>query len=251
MPTKENGQTAESKSENGGDILNALMSSPIGIYVVQDGVIVLSNTRFQETTGYSEEELMGSNPINVVVAEDQEQAKEKAIAMLRKERTASYRFRVTTKTGAVKWIMESVASINYKGKRAVLGNFMDITEIEQFRASFVNSPVGIYMVQDGKIIFTNKKYQEIIGLTEDELIGVYSLNVVYPDDRDRVRDLAVKMLKGERSESYQYRVLDKVGDFKWISETVAPVHHQGRQAVLGYFMDVTDSRLIDDVLKQA
>uniref|UniRef100_UPI0025BBF7BB PAS domain-containing sensor histidine kinase n=1 Tax=Ferroglobus sp. TaxID=2614230 RepID=UPI0025BBF7BB len=30
--------------------------------------------------------------------------------------------------GKIKWILESVVSIRYKGKRAVLGNFVDITE---------------------------------------------------------------------------------------------------------------------------
>ncbi len=230
-------------------VLDALMTSPIGIYVVRNGVFVLCNSRFQEITGYAREELIGRPALDLVIPEDREIVREKAIRMLKKETRSAYRFRILDKENRMKWIMESVASITFDGQRAVLGNFMDITEGEQLRASFLNSPIGIYIVQDRKFIFTNKKFQDITELTEDELLGVYPLNVVFPEDRDQVRRRAVAMLKGERKSPYQFRVMNKIGEFRWITESVAPIQHRGRPAVLGYFMDSTDTMRIEELLK--
>ena len=42
-----------------------------------------------------------------------------------------YEYRAISKSGQVKWILETIISIRYQGKRAALGNFMDITEIKR------------------------------------------------------------------------------------------------------------------------
>jgi len=40
-------------------------------------------------------------------------------------------------------------------------------------------------------------YQKLSGYTDTELIGTYSLNNIYPDDREMVREKAIKCLKGK------------------------------------------------------
>ena len=60
---------------------------------------------------------------------------------------------------------------------------------------FINSPIGIYIVQDGKFCFVNSEFQKTSGFTLDELIGMESLSIILPEDVDLVRKNAVKMLK--------------------------------------------------------
>lgn len=57
--------------------------------------------------------------------------RENAVKMLKKERLSPYEFRVVTKSGETRWIMETVTSIQFQGRRATLGNFMDITRRKQ------------------------------------------------------------------------------------------------------------------------
>jgi diguanylate cyclase (GGDEF)-like protein len=51
--------------------------------------------------------------------------------MLRGELITPYEFRVITKQGQTRWIMETVTHISYEGKRAILGNSMNITDRKQ------------------------------------------------------------------------------------------------------------------------
>ncbi len=105
--------------------------SQIGVYIVQDGRFVFANPQFQEDTGYTEDQLLGADPLMLVHAEDRVAVRNNAVMMLKGERSSAYEYRGVDKAGKTKWIMESVASIQYRGRRATLGNYMDITERKQ------------------------------------------------------------------------------------------------------------------------
>ncbi|TET50210.1 MAG: PAS domain S-box protein, partial [Dehalococcoidia bacterium] len=107
--------------------------SPIGVYIVQDEKFCYINPLFQRFTGYREDELLGWNSLELVILEDRKMVRENAIKMLKGELTSAYQFRVTCKNGSTRWIMETVSSIQYRGRRAILGNDMDITERKQMQ----------------------------------------------------------------------------------------------------------------------
>lgn len=66
-----------------------------------------------------------------VIPEDRECIRENAISMLKGLRTTPYEYRTVNKKGETRWIMETVASIQYQGKRAILGNHMDTKLAEE------------------------------------------------------------------------------------------------------------------------
>jgi len=68
---------------------------------------------------------------------------------------------------------------------------------------FRSTPIGLFIVQDGKFQFVNDVFRNITGGQPDELIGTESRNLVLPEDREMVRENAVKMLNGERMEPYK------------------------------------------------
>jgi PAS domain S-box-containing protein len=102
--------------------------SPIGIYIAQDRAIRYVNPRFEALTGYSSDELIGSDPLQLVIAEDRQLVHDCAVAMLKGERETEYEYRIAHKSGDTRWIMENLVSIEYEGRRAALGNYIDITE---------------------------------------------------------------------------------------------------------------------------
>jgi PAS domain S-box-containing protein len=113
---------------------------------------------------------------------------------------------------------------------------LETSEVERkwaedlFNALSISSPVGIYIVQDGKFKLGNPRFQILTGYSEDELSSMDPLMLVFPEDRDMVRDNAAKMLKGERSSPYEYRVVGKDGKLRWIMETATSIKYHGRQA---------------------
>ena len=102
---------------------------------------------------------------------------------------------------------------------------------------FISSPIGIYIVQGGKFRFVNPEFLKIGGFKEEELLGKDSLSIVFPEDRDMVKENALKMLRGKSSLPYVYRVVGKDGEIRWIIESVTSIHYEGKPATLGYFMD--------------
>ena len=119
-----------------------------------------------------------------------------------------------------------------------------------FGSLAISSPVGIYIVQNGRFQFVNPQFQKDIGYSENELSGTESLQLVIPEDRDMVRENATRMLKGERSAPYEYRVISKGGDTRWILEIVTSIQYRGTRAALGYFMDNTERRKMQTQLVQ-
>jgi len=114
--------------------LNLAELAPVGIYIVQQGKFRYVNSQFQSDTGYGGDELLGSDPMRIVTPEDRDVARANTIAMARGRRPYPSGFRIITKTGQTKWVMETVTPITYQGKPAVLGIYLDITERKQIEA---------------------------------------------------------------------------------------------------------------------
>src|SRR5271169_2607382 len=114
-----------------------------------------------------------------------------------------------------------------------------------------NAGVGIYIVQHGKFVYVSELYQKITGYEDTELIGTYSLNNIYPDDREMVRDEAIKCLKGKSFKPYEYRFVKKNGDIMWILETITPIVYKEKRATLGSFMDITERRQAEAALQKS
>jgi PAS domain S-box-containing protein len=113
---------------------------------------------------------------------------------------------------------------------------------ELYETLVSSSPVGVYVVQNREFQFANPQFQKYTGFNEDELLGTDSLSIVYPEDREMVRQNAVRMLKEERSSPYEFRIITKGRKIRWIMQRVTSIQHRGERAVLGNCIDVTEHR---------
>jgi PAS domain S-box-containing protein len=109
----------------------SMRNSLIGCYIVQDAKFQYVNPEFRRITGYGEEELIGTYPLDTVQPAFRSQVRANFIKMLKGERDFPYEFCITDKNGNTKWILETATSIMYKGKRAGLGYFMDISKSKE------------------------------------------------------------------------------------------------------------------------
>jgi PAS domain S-box-containing protein len=119
------------------------------------------------------------------------------------------------------------------------------------KAIISNAGVEIYIVQHGKFVYVSELYQKLTGYSETELIGTYSFNNIYPDDREMVREEAIKCLKGERFDPYEYRFVKKNNEVMWVLETITPIVYKEDRATLGSFMDITGRKLMEEQLRQS
>lgn len=117
-----------------------------------------------------------------------------------------------------------------------------------FRAS---SPVGLFIVQDGKFKFVNDIFHSVFAIeSPDGLLDTDPMRLVLPEDREMLRENAIKMLKGERNSPYKYRIVTRSGDIRWMLEGVASIQYQGKRAVLGHSMDITERERSQEKLEE-
>jgi len=105
--------------------------APTGICLIQNGSFRYLNSNFPIATGYRADELMGRDSLVIVAPEDKEMVRENTVKMLRRELHSPYQFRVIHKNGSIVWVMAAVRSVQYRGARAILGSYMEVTDRKQ------------------------------------------------------------------------------------------------------------------------
>jgi diguanylate cyclase (GGDEF)-like protein/PAS domain S-box-containing protein len=119
------------------------------------------------------------------------------------------------------------------------------------RDIIANAGVGIYIVQKSKFVYVSELYKKLTGYTDTELLGTDSLNNIYSEDREKVRNKAIKCLKKEIFEAYEYRFIKKNNDLMWVLETVTSIIYKGKRATLGSFMNITDRKNAEEALRHS
>lgn len=111
-----------------------------------------------------------------------------------------------------------------------------------------NSTTGVYIVQKGKFVFFNEVFRKNSGYPAEELLGMNSLDIIHPEDREYVRKCAIDMLKGLSTEPYEFRIMSKSGNIVWSWEKVSSITYNGERAALGNFIDITERKKTEETL---
>jgi diguanylate cyclase (GGDEF)-like protein/PAS domain S-box-containing protein len=182
---KKAGKQTKSRIDASAELAQALLRcAGTGIYIVQDGRFQYVNPLFQEMTGYTQKELKAVHSLDLVHPDDRETVRAKAIESLKGGISRSYAYRCMKKDGGLIWVLERLTSTEYKGKRAAVGSFMDITERkqaeealrqseEQYRTVLENMVESCYEVDlAGRFTFFNDGMCRGLGYSREELMGM-------------------------------------------------------------------------------
>ena len=202
---KETGPIPPSNTE---DLYTTLANKALcGVYIVQNGVFQYINPISAQTTGYSEVELIGEPPSMLVHPDDRTRVQHNARIMLKDGGSSSTPFRILTKHGEVRWVIETVAPICYLGADAALGTVMDITERVQTEDQLRESeqrlsniidflPEATFVIdRTGRVIAWNRAMEEMTGAPKDQVIGTTDYHRLLPTCDQRrapLIDLAIK-----------------------------------------------------------
>jgi len=101
----------------------------IGVYILQDGKIEFANDKFGDIYGYSKDELIGLDSLDLVHPHDRPLVKKLREKRLKGEKVpVEYESKGLKKNGDIIWVMRSFSQINYKGRAAISGIVADITK---------------------------------------------------------------------------------------------------------------------------
>lgn len=125
------------------------------------------------------------------------------------------------------------------------------TSEQKFRSLVENSLTGIYINRQGRIVFSNKRFADIFGYRPEEIIGMDYLALVHPGDRQKVRRIHDKRLRGEAAPlEYESRGLTKDGKTVWINRRNTRIEFEGKPAILGNMVDITKQKQMTEKMMQ-
>lgn len=240
----------------------------VAIYLAQDGRFVFVNSDFEELSGYSITELIGHNAPDLVHPDDREMVRERAINALKtyNRRTPSYEYRLVKKGGGIMWVIERVASIEYRGRRAVLGNFMDITQRKLLESALHKSEERYrnvlqqmeepYFERDleGHYTFANDAMCAVAGYPREELVGMHFSMILPPEEQEKVMAIQKNVYEtGKAGRTPLYRIIRKDGSIRYVETSVTLLRDESG-AVSGYSCvarDFTEQKQLIDALARS
>ncbi|MFZ5453375.1 MAG: PAS domain S-box protein [Thermodesulfobacteriota bacterium] len=234
----------------------AVIESLPGIFYLFDtqGKMIRWNETFETVTRYSTEEIANMGPLDFFADADRKKT-ETAISQAFIEGKATVEADLVSRDNSPIPYLLSGKRITLEGLDYVVGLGIDITKRrrleEAFRDLFFYAPIGIYIVQKRKLRLVNPGFLKITGYSEKELLGNDCLDLATSEYKERIRVSAVDMLKGKTTTPYEYQFQTKGGEIRWAMESVTTTSFNGKKATIGYFMDITEVKRLENQLTQA
>lgn len=121
---------------------------------------------------------------------------------------------------------------------------------EKYRLVIENAAEGIVVIQDGMLKFCNPKMTDILGYTHEERIARPFVDFVYPADKQMVIERSSNMLSSDKKyEMYDFRIIDKNLNIKWLRNHEVVVDWGNRPAILSFLTDITDFKSADEKIR--
>ncbi len=233
------------------------------IYIVgQTGIPEYVNSNCTKLTGYTEEELLRTPIIDLVHPEDKEFVMKKIAGRISGDTNAyTYHVRLIHKTGYIKWVTQSSVGIQWKGKVGALLFAADITHLkeaelllqqneEKYRTVVEYAIEGIYVIQNGYIVFANKAVYDLTGYKPEELIGNSIINYLHDDDKGVILENYKRRLEGEIIPRYHLRIKKKNGDYIIVEINATQFEYNGMPATLNFSTDITERINVEKQLEE-
>lgn len=233
-----------------------------GSYIIRKGRFLYINARAAGYTDHTPEELMGKDPMSIVHPDDREALRRYAREMLKGQRTSFYEYRMVTKTGAIRWIIETVTPISFDGEPATLGSSMDITDRkrmeEELRASEIryrtiieNSGTAMMILdKDTTISMVNSGLEEMVGYTAAEIEKKRKWTE-FVAEKDIARMTEYNQIRRKDPDAapsqYEFRLIGRDGRGKDVYITVSTIPETGQSVVS--LIDITERKGIEERLR--
>ena len=157
------------------------------------------------------------------------------------------------------WLNVSVYSPAKGYFAAILEDITERKKVEQslreneakFRTLAEHSPNMIFINHRGRVVYANKKCEEITGYSREELycpdFNFLSLNA--PEYAETVKLSYAKHMKGETVPPYEYVLVTRDGKrIKAIINT-SLIEYKGDKAILGIITDITEHKKAEEEIK--
>ncbi|HEX5622867.1 MAG TPA: diguanylate cyclase, partial [Sulfuricurvum sp.] len=121
-----------------------------------------------------------------------------------------------------------------------------------FKTLAESSLTGIFMYQS-TYTYVNKAFEEITGYDANELLELDTMELIHPEDREKVRARIEKKLTCVVDEVKHYdelRIVRQDGSCRWVYVTMVWIYYHGMLTGLGTMIDISERKKLERELEQ-
>jgi PAS domain S-box-containing protein len=249
---------------------HVLTSSPAVIYACNpsgDCATTFISKNVKTELGYDSEDFINDKHfwIDHIHPDDIPYVKDEFSKLMdRGSHVLEYRFQ--HKNGSYRWMRDELRLLfGEKGKSVeVVGSWTDISDMkqaeealrkseQQFRDLIENSPVGISIIQGGRVVYQNPQQKKMYGLSSASDILNF-IDYVHPEDIEKVKQAHQRLASGElNAVEVDFRFSPPGGngnkpEMKWFWFRVIRFQYQGRDALLLNAVDISEAKQLEHQL---
>ncbi len=241
-------------------------ASPVGVYLIQDGVIKYVNRKSAEILGYTIQEMEGKLQLKDFIPEEDIPRAEETIRkrLTGKLSTTYYDGKFIRKDKKLIDVEVYGSRIQYHGKPAVIGSLLDVTVRKQSEQLLIESEekfrtfseallVGVYIIQDGVFRYVNPMAAKILGYSVEAVINRMSTkDIIVPEEIKSAEENIQKRMSGLVQERpTMFRAVTKDKRIIDIETYGTRIMYNGRPAVLGSVLDITSRKQSEQRLMES
>lgn len=221
----------------------------------------LSANKAVAVFGYTVEELIHKSFVPLIIPQDVE-------STLNNFRNAAsgivstYECSIFDKEGNIKDIQATNIPIYVNDNIiGVYGIIKDITEFKKaqknlidaeakYRSLVENSLVGVYILQNEKLVYVNPRMCEITGYSYEELYSLNLTKLIVPEDMPIITQNLMKLLTIENSTiTDQFRCYRKDKSVITLEFYGSKINYNGSNAIIGTVIDITERIKTEKMIK--
>ena len=220
-----------------------------------DGIVTNWNVGAQHILGYSEEEILGKDAARFFTPED------RANDVPRKEMTTAAMFGRAEderwhmrRDGSRFWATGVATPVRDRdgeliGFSKVMRDMTERNKLTEERDRFFDLSMDMLSIVhlDGRFQRINPAFQQVLGFSEEELLGMSLFELVHPEDRPQTARGYEGLAVGEPIKWMENRLRTKEGTYKWVTWSYFPVPEDGLAFAVG--RDMTELRQMHEVLQ--
>ena len=216
--------------------------------------------------GYSREELMGMNYRKYTDKETAKNLFQVFNGIYKTGNTSiNYSYELIRKDGAKRYI-EASASIKKNsldkpiGFRGIIRDVTSRKQAEEalgkseekYRTLLDNASDAILLANDeGNLLELNKKAEELLGYTRQELWGVNIANIHPPEELEKIINGFKEIKQNGLGTVNNTAVLRKDGKTVFVDISGSVIEYSGEKVLQGIFRDITERKKMEETLRQS
>lgn len=224
------------------------------IYLLSPEGKILDVNPAIKSIGYSKEEIIGKYVYDIFTPNSRKKFFDK-LDNLMKEGFLRHEVEVVSKDGRI-ISMECVASIirDNGDVSSIISIHRDITERKQmeeklkeseekYRTLVEKTHDAVYLLTPDGFLFVNDRVCDLTRYTKEELYRIDPLDLIHPDDRERIREYIRRRFSGEKApESHISKIITKDGETRYCEFSVKAITYMGQTVILGSVRDITEKK---------